>query len=313
MTVVELDDLAAADVEGLATRLGTWPGVAVGIARRRLGSTYTPVLEALTTTLSTYDLGATTVVVDDPDSAAHELFEGLRTLGDVAVVVVQVLRAATPSDLTSALWIESLAYSTALGGRSFASWRGRTALRPPGGSADAVEISRCENLLRVVLDRPERRNALDAVVRRDLSAALDIAIADPGLRIELSGRGPDFCSGGDLDEFGSAADLLRAHVLRLSSGPATRMLELGPRTTAIVHGSCVGSGVELAAFAHRVVAAPGTTFRLPELRMGLLPGAGGTVSVRRRIGRWRTAWLVLSGETLGLDRAVSWGLVDDVQ
>ena len=68
--------------------------------------------------------------------------------------------------------------------------------------------------------------------------------------------------------------------------------------TARVHGPSVGSGVELAAFAGRVVAAPDATFALPEVAMGLVPGAGGTVSIPARIGRHRTAWLALTGERI---------------
>jgi enoyl-CoA hydratase/carnithine racemase len=52
--------------------------------------------------------------------------------------------------------------------------------------------------------------------------------------------------------------------------------------------------------------------RLPEVAMGLVPGAGGTVSIRRRIGRWRTFYLSLSGEYLDAATALSWGLVDEV-
>jgi enoyl-CoA hydratase/carnithine racemase len=74
----------------------------------------------------------------------------------------------------------------------------------------------------------------------------------------------------------------------------------------------VGSGVELAAFAGRVVAHPDTTFSLPELSMGLLPGAGGTVSLPGRIGRHRTAWLMLTGHRIDARTAQAWGLVDEI-
>ncbi len=60
----------------------------------------------------------------------------------------------------------------------------------------------------------------------------------------------------------------------------------------------------------RIAAAPDAVFGLPELSLGLIPGAGGTVSVTRRIGRWRTAYLVLSGRSIDADTALAWGLVD---
>ena len=74
----------------------------------------------------------------------------------------------------------------------------------------------------------------------------------------------------------------------------------------------MGSGIELAAFAHRVVAHPDTRIALPELGLGLVPGAGGTVSVTRRIGRHRTMLLALSPEPIDATTARSWGLVDEI-
>jgi enoyl-CoA hydratase/carnithine racemase len=70
--------------------------------------------------------------------------------------------------------------------------------------------------------------------------------------------------------------------------------------------------VELPAFAGRVAARADATFWLPELALGLCPGAGGTVSLPRRIGRQRTAWLALSGRAIDARTALDWGLVDEV-
>ena len=101
-------------------------------------------------------------------------------------------------------------------------------------------------------------------------------------------------------------EIYNALTVEDSSGPVP------VRLTAEVHGACVGAGVELAAFAARVSAAPGTTFRLPEVAMGLVPGSGGTWSVSRRIGAQRTNWLALTGATIDVTLAVRWGLVDEV-
>ena len=83
--------------------------------------------------------------------------------------------------------------------------------------------------------------------------------------------------------------------------------------TAEVAGSCRGAGVELAAFCDQVVADRATTFALPELSLGLVPGAGGTVSLPRRIGRARAAWMALTGAVVDADSARSWGLVDRIR
>jgi enoyl-CoA hydratase/carnithine racemase len=88
---------------------------------------------------------------------------------------------------------------------------------------------------------------------------------------------------------------------------------LGRRCRAEVHGQVLGSGLEMAAFCGWVRSRSDAVFGLPELSLGLIPGAGGTVSVTRRIGRWRTAYLVLSGRTIDAQTALGWGLVDEVR
>ena len=75
----------------------------------------------------------------------------------------------------------------------------------------------------------------------------------------------------------------------------------------------LGAGSELPAFARRVVAMEDAFFQLPEVAMGLVPGAGGTVSIPRRIGRQRTAYLALSGLRLDAATARRWGLVDEIR
>jgi enoyl-CoA hydratase/carnithine racemase len=87
---------------------------------------------------------------------------------------------------------------------------------------------------------------------------------------------------------------------------------LSRRIVVHLHGACFGSGIELPAFADRVVARPDTRIALPEVRLGLIPGAGGTVSLPRRIGRHRTAYLALSGSTIDAGTAMAWGLVDAI-
>jgi enoyl-CoA hydratase/carnithine racemase len=161
--------------------------------------------------------------------------------------------------------------------------------------------------------RSARRNALDAAMRDALAEAFALAAADPELRLELSGEGKDFCAGGDLDEFGSRPDPALAHLTRLTRSPARLLHTVAGRATAHLHGACLGAGIELPAFAGRVVAAPDTSIGLPEVGLGLVPGAGGTVSLPRRIGRQRTAWIGLSGMRVDARDALRWGLVDEVE
>ena len=128
-----------------------------------------------------------------------------------------------------------------------------------------------------------------------------------------SGRGPSFCSGGDLDEFGRFPDPVTAHAIRTTRSPARGVAGIAAKLEVRVHGACMGAGVELPAFAHRVVAAPDARFALPELSLGLVPGAGGTVSLPRRIGRHATARLALLGGSIGAEEALAIGLVDAIE
>ena len=150
-------------------------------------------------------------------------------------------------------------------------------------------------------------------MRDALVDALAAAAADPGLRVEIDGAGPSFCSGGDLAEFGSVPDAATAHRLRLRRSAGRALAAVAERVVVRVHGACVGAGVELPAFAGRVIARRDATFRLPEVAMGLVPGAGGTVSLPRRIGRQRTALLALTGAPIDAATAQQWGLVDEVE
>lgn len=254
------------------------------------------------------------VPVPDPDAAAHELCTSVGANPRAAAVAAQVLTTSASLPAREGLLVESWAYATLQSGAEHRRWLGsRSRTRRGPGAPGEVRLERDGDVLRVTLDRPERRNALDAAARQALHDALDVARVDPGVRVVLTGAGPSFCSGGDLDEFGSVTSPSEGHRIRVAAGPAFAMAAVAARVRAEVHGSVVGAGLELAAFADHVVATPDATFRLPELAMGLIPGAGGTVSVTRRVGRWRTAWLILTGATVGAPTARRWGMVDEVR
>jgi enoyl-CoA hydratase/carnithine racemase len=150
-------------------------------------------------------------------------------------------------------------------------------------------------------------------MRDGLLDGLTLAASDPSLtEVVLRGEGESFCSGGDLDEFGSFTDPASAHIVRLITSIGRAISFVGSRLVAQVHGPCAGSGVELPAFAAHIEAQSNFTASLPEVSMGLIPGAGGTVSITRRIGRHRMAMLALSGATISAETALGWGLVDRV-
>lgn len=232
-----------------------------------------------------------------------------------ALSLVLLQRGADRRSVAEGLIAESTTYSMLQAGPEFATWlehRVRRRSRPATG--EPALARRDGNRLDVTLNRPEVHNALNAAMRDALGEALSVAISDERITtVLLRGAGPTFCSGGDLDEFGSAADPVASHRIRLATSVARLLDRLAPRVEAHVHGACRGSGVELAAFATTVTARADTTFALPEVAMGLIPGAGGTVSITRRIGRVRATSLALSGSVIDTPTALSWGLVDTLE
>ncbi|HVB44910.1 MAG TPA: enoyl-CoA hydratase/isomerase family protein [Streptosporangiaceae bacterium] len=229
--------------------------------------------------------------------------------------LAMLLRCSAGLGVPAALVAESATYSALQEGREFWRWRAERPVRkaePPTEDRhqERVLVERAGDEVRITLARPGRRNAIDWRMRDALAAALAMAAADQRCTVVLRGLGPDFCAGGDLDEFGTRPDPAIAHLTRLTRSPARLMHVVGRRATAYLHGSCLGAGIELSAFAGRVVAAESTRIGVPEIQLGLVPGAGGTVSLPRRIGRWRTAYLALAGHVAGADEALRWGLVD---
>jgi enoyl-CoA hydratase/carnithine racemase len=236
-----------------------------------------------------------------------ELVTLITRAGAPGLVAAQLLRAGD-----SRLATESFAYSMLLGGDEFAAWRAR---KPPVPAADRgprVQLERAGSCWKLTLSRPERHNAFDARMREELCDALDAAASDAEAPLVIVGAGPSFCSGGDLDEFGTADGPVAAHLVRTGRSVARRLERLRPRLVVGVHGHCVGAGVEFASFAGVVVAARETSFALPELSLGLNLGAGGTVSIPARIGRHRTLEWLLSSEPIDATTALRWGLVDQI-
>jgi hypothetical protein len=251
------------------------------------------------------------VVADERDVA--EVVQAVDAHPYAAVTLAQLLRLGSARSPFDALVAESLAYATLQGGPEFARWLAQQGRRVRPSERDApVKVTREDDVLSLVLNRPRLHNSYNAAMRDALVEALVVAIADPALRVEISGAGRSFCAGGDLAEFGVVSDPASAHLIRSSANAAPYLLALADRVRVRVHGACVGAGIELAAFAGDVEASADAFFELPEVSMGLVPGAGGTVSIPRRIGRQRAAWMALTGARVDAPTALSWGLIDAI-
>jgi enoyl-CoA hydratase/carnithine racemase len=214
------------------------------------------------------------------------------------------------------LTVESLAYATLQGGTEFGSWLSNREERVPQTPEDdnVVLLERAGPRLTITLNSPDNRNALSVPMRDALTSAFKLVAMDNSIeRVDVHGNGPCFSAGGDLTEFGTLANPTDAHVIRLTRMPARYLEPCAGRYTFHLHAACIGAGIELPAFAGRLVATSDTIFQLPEVAMGLIPGAGGCVSIPRRIGRQRTAYMAILGERFSATDTLAWGLIDAIE
>jgi hypothetical protein len=316
LAVVEVPHQAEPELLARATAAARTSGrVLVGLAPQAPSAELEPLIEALAFSVVP-GLGEHRSLVGhpEPEELLADLSASVVSAPRAAVTLVRLLRLTSVLPVQEGLVAESLAYSTLLAGPEFAAWRQGRASRPLALAArPPVLMERDGGDLLLTLDRADRHNAFSRLMRDALVEGLELAVADSTVtRVELRGNGASFCSGGDLDEFGTTPDVATAHVIRVERSAGALLSRCRDRVVARVHGACIGAGVELASFAGRVEAHPQAFFQLPELSLGLVPGAGGTVSVTRRVGRWRTAFLALTGCRLDAATALDWGLVDAV-
>jgi enoyl-CoA hydratase/carnithine racemase len=257
------------------------------------------------------------LVAADEDAAA-ELAECIAAAPKAAMVLVHLLRISAGAPIADALTMESLAYGLLQAGSEHRAWLGRHRVEARGSrehnaAEPPLRVERQANVLKVVLNRPERRNAVSAPMRDALCEALSLIALDLSIeRAEITGAGACFSIGGDLTEFGGITDPVAAHGIRTARLPARYLAACAERIQVSVHSACIGAGIEMAAFAGRVIAAENAFFQLPELKMGVIPGAGGCISIPRRIGRQRAAFLAISGRRINARTALEWGLVDAI-
>jgi len=248
------------------------------------------------------------LVTNDPDPLSAAIQQ--RPLSASAAALV--LRSGRNLQMTDTLRLESFAYSMLQAGPEHQAWlatqghRTRTDL-----GHDRVEVRDRGDHLEVAMARPRLFNLIDSAMRDQLVDAFQ-TVAHDMRPVRFVGRGRTFSGGGDPAEFGATGDPNSAALIRLGLGVAPSISAVADRLSAVIDGPCVGAGVELAAFAGSVVATRSASFKLPELSMGLIPGAGGTFSIPARIGARRTLeWLIRNTE-VNTETALAWGLVDQI-
>lgn len=162
----------------------------------------------------------------------------------------------------------------------------------------------------ISLNRPEVLNAYDIQMRDDMSEALAAVEHDPEVAVLLiTGQGRAFCAGADLTEFGTAPSQAVARQVRWERDVWGQLLSLTRPVVALVHGYCIGSGVEICLLSDLRIAAAGTVFAMPEVHLGMIPAAGGTQTLPRNIGPSSALELLLTGRRFDAREALRLGLV----
>ena len=163
----------------------------------------------------------------------------------------------------------------------------------------------------VRIDRAEARNALSQEIRRLLSEAFESLTTDEAVRaIVLTGRPEIFVAGADLKEFAEAG-AIEIH-LRRNHLYWRAIAECPKPVIAAVTGPALGGGCELAMMCDVIIAGEGAQFGQPEIRVGIMPGAGGTQRLVRAVGKFKAMKLLLTGKPIDARTAEAIGLVSEV-
>jgi E-phenylitaconyl-CoA hydratase len=177
-------------------------------------------------------------------------------------------------------------------------------------AGDLVRTERDNGVAWIVLNRPAKRNALNAPMRAALDASLAGLAADDAVRVVvLTGAGSAFCAGVDLAD----SPAVSRHPLAQRAAPVAQSLAAFAKPViAAINGPAAGGGLELALACDVLIAARGARFSLPEVGLGSLPGSGGTQRLMRAIPPAIAARMLLSGEPMSAEEALRAGLISDL-
>jgi enoyl-CoA hydratase len=182
-------------------------------------------------------------------------------------------------------------------------------------TADPVLSAVSDGVALVTLNNPPL-NLVTLEMTRRLNEAVKRLAEDPDVRVMvLTGAGEKaFCAGSDIREFPEmmAAGAVVPKKLALENEAWSRVDDFPKPTIAAVRGLAFGGGLELAVCCDLIVAEEGARVALPEIKLGVFPGSGGTIRVTRRIGEGRAKEMMFFGEPVPVETALAWGLVNRV-
>jgi enoyl-CoA hydratase len=178
---------------------------------------------------------------------------------------------------------------------------------------DTLNVAVADRIATITVNRPDKLNALNDRVIAELGDAIDDARANNDVAgIVLTGAGRAFVAGADISEL-EAHGAISAKALAQRGQDVFRRFETSPKPTiAAVNGFALGGGCELAMSCHIRIASDAAKFGQPEVKLGLVPGYGGTQRLPRLIGKGRALQLLLTGEMIDAHEAFRIGLVNRV-
>lgn len=174
-------------------------------------------------------------------------------------------------------------------------------------------VSNTDGILHLCLNRPAQLNALSHGVLQALSHCLAQAKEDKTVRaILLTGEGKAFCAGADIKELAPLNETQGLEFARFGQSVFSQLENLGKPSLAAIHGVAMGGGCELAMATTMRIAANNTFFAQPEIKLGIIPGFGGTQRLARLIGKGRALDVCLTGRRISAEQALQWGLVSEL-
>lgn len=174
-----------------------------------------------------------------------------------------------------------------------------------------VELTRIEEFALITLNRPEALNALSVQVVKDIGAAIDEAAASDARAILITGAGERaFCAGADISEFMGRNIVEAIAATELGQNTFAKLDSLTIPSVAVINGFALGGGLELATACTLRVATANAKLGVPEIKLGLIPGYGGTQRLPRLVGQGRALDMVMTGRMVGAEEALSMGLIN---
>jgi len=173
----------------------------------------------------------------------------------------------------------------------------------------AIELSRVEEFALIRLNRPQALNALSFKLVGDLSRAIDEVAAGNARALLVTGTGDKaFCAGADIAELAGRTLAQTKRGAELGQAVMARIERLPMPSVAIVNGYAFGGGLELALACTFRLVTPNAKLGLPEIKLGLMPGYGGTQRLPRAVGEARALEMILTAKTVDAQTALAWGL-----